>query len=528
MQSREVNGITYLLPETVADVQTLVTQARQQKKQIRVRGAYHSVAAAVDPTTSAEAANGIYVLLSYLNKVSINSTTQSVTVEAGCHLGYDPLDPTGISTWENSLFAQIDQAGFAVPDMGGIIHQTVGGFLSTGSAGGSTQYSFNESLVSLTFIPANADNPQPVTVSINDADTDLFFAAGVSLGLLGIIVSATFSLIPKYNITGTETITTIANSGVDMTGTGIAGKQSLKDFLTQTEYARLLWYPQPGVSKVTVWQASKIAPVTPFTPKPYEEFPQLFHSQLLPQVGADLVYSAIGKWPNWLGDAIGTNNPMYQAITGYVDKNFYPQILPDILDVFVAEDPKDANGQFKPQEFHDYWYSSLPMDNQVNDRLFPVEFTELWIPFDPANPTDRIAEVLQEMNNLFKTMYANNSGPMPGGAFSVELYAGKKSNFWMSPAYNTDVFRVDVFWFGNNIGSPADTYYPMYWEALSKFDYRCHWGKYLPPADGAQGAAYLQQQYPQWEKFMAFRQQYDPEQVFVSDYWRQHLNISSL
>ena len=138
MQSREVNDITYLLPESVADVQTLVTQARQQKKQIRVRGAYHSVAAAVDPTTQAEAANGIYVLLSYLNKVSINSTAQSVSVEAGCHLGYDPLDPTGISTWENSLFAQLDQAGFAVPDMGGIIHQTVGGFLSTGSAGGST------------------------------------------------------------------------------------------------------------------------------------------------------------------------------------------------------------------------------------------------------------------------------------------------------------------------------------------------------------------------------------------------------
>jgi len=168
------------------------------------------------------------------------------------------------------------------------------------------------------------------------------------------------------------------------------------------------------------------------------------------------------------------------------------------------------------------------MDNNISDKLFPVEFTELWIPFDETGGTDKVAQVLQALNKLFSTFYQDSQLPIAAGAFCTELYAAKKSNFWMSPAYNTNVFRVDVFWFGNNIGSPADSYYPLYWNALQGFDFRCHWGKYLPAADGAQGAAYLQKQYPKWNEFMQLREKFDPLQVFVSDYWREHLAIQAV
>ena len=201
MQNLEIDSINYYLPETIADVQQLVKLARQNKTQIRIRGARHSVPAAIYPDQQTpNNQQGIFVMLAKMNKVAIDKTAKTVTVDAGCHLGYDPFDPTNTSTWENSLFAQLDAQGFAVPDMGGIIHQTVGGFLSTGSSGGSTQFSFNECLQSLTFIPADSDDPQPITVSIHDANTDLFYAAGVSMCLLGIIVSASFSLVEKFNI----------------------------------------------------------------------------------------------------------------------------------------------------------------------------------------------------------------------------------------------------------------------------------------------------------------------------------------
>jgi hypothetical protein len=163
----------------------------------------------------------------------------------------------------------------------------------------------------------------------------------------------------------------------------------------------------------------------------------------------------------------------------------------------------------------------------MSDKLFPVEFTELWIPFDERDTEDKVARVLQRLNALFASMYPNNSGPGPAGAFCTELYAARKSKFWMSPAYNTDTFRVDVFWFGYNAGSPTDSYYPLFWEALQEFEFRCHWGKYLPAADSEQGVKYLKKNYPKWDQFMAFRQKLDPLQVFVSDYWREHLGIDS-
>jgi hypothetical protein len=530
-----VDGITYYLPENVADIQQLITQARQNKTEIRVRGANHSVAQSISTDTAAPGATeNINMMLSNLDKVTINSSTNTVEVEAGCHLGYDPFDPTAISTWENSLFCQLDLAGFAVPDMGGIIHQTVGGFLSTGSSGGSTNYSFNEMLLSVTFIPADSDNPAPVTVSITDADNSKFYAVGVSMGLLGIIVSATFSIVPRYCIQGTETITTIANCAIDMSGTGVSGKTSMRDFLLNTEYTRILWYPQPTVSKATVWQAKQI-PYTTQDLKPYQELPVILGSFIPAELAADLIYTSIGQWPNWLNSVLGTNDSIkigpititQNEIVQFVTDHFYSDILPLLLKAFVPLD-SIVNGSPVPQSFKDVWYSSLPMDNNMSDKLFPVEFTELWIPFDATSSVDTVAQVLEAMNTVFATMYKDNSGPIPAGAFCTELYAAKSSKFWMSPANGSNnVFRVDVFWFGNNIGSPTDSFYPLFWNALQPFDFRCHWGKYLPDALGPQGATYLKGQYPMWDNFLQLRQQLDPLQVFVSDYWRTHLGITA-
>jgi hypothetical protein len=532
-----VDGITYYLPGSVADIQQLITQARQNKTEIRVRGAYHSVPVSISTdTTTPGATENINIMLSNLNKVVIDKNTNTVVVDAGCHLGYDPFDPTAISTLDNSLFKQLNDAGFAVPDMGGIIHQTVGGFLSTGSSGGSTEYSFNEMLVSITFIPANTDNPAPVTVTINDSDPSTFYAAGVSMGLLGIIVSATLSLVPRYSIEGKETITTIANCAVDLTGNGVTGKTSMRQFLLTTPYTRIFWYPQPTVSKATVWQAQQI-PYTDQGLKPYQELPKILGSFIPAELAADLVYTGIGQWPNWLKELMGTNNSIqigpftltYDEICNFVNDNFYSSILPLLLSVFVPPD-KYVDGAPVPQLFKDIWYSGLPMDNNVSDKLFPCEFTELWVPFDANSSEDTVAIALQAMNKVFATMYPDNhSGPIPAGAFNTELYAAKPSKFWMSPSNGTqNVFRIDVLWFGNNAGSPADSFYPLFWEALAPYNFRCHWGKYLPAPDSGQGVAYLKQQYPMWDQFLQLRAEYDPLQVFVSDYWRSHLGIPAV
>ena len=67
-------------------------------------------------------------------------------------------------------------------------------------------------------------------------------------------------------------------------------------------------------------------------------------------------------------------------------------------------------------------------------------------------------------------------------------------------------------------------YYPQFWELLKEFDYRLHWGKYLSnlPSTGPES---LRARYPRWDDFMELREKMDPNQIFLTDYWRNYLGI---
>jgi len=187
----------------------------------------------------------------------------------------------------------------------------------------------------------------------------------------------------------------------------------------------------------------------------------------------------------------------------------YPKhILPMIINLFNPIDSKEN----PPQKFWDTWWDGLPMDNKVDDKLMPVDFTEIWIPLAKSK------EVMAALRDFYK-----RKGFKATGSFSCEIYSAKKSDFWMSPSNGRDVIRVDIFWFGHNSGSPVENYYPQFWNLLMKdknFSCRFHWGKYMPIAP-----EYLKSQYPNWNGFMALRERMDPHQIFVTEYWRERLGI---
>ncbi|MEO6548782.1 MAG: D-arabinono-1,4-lactone oxidase [Ferruginibacter sp.] len=531
MDSLLVDGVTYWLPQNLSEVLSIVDDAQTNKEVICLRGAAHSFPIInLLEKGSSTGTKYKYVMLSHMFNVDIEGNT--VKVDAGCHLGPDPWDPTGISKLENSLLYRLDQNNLSIPDLGGITHQTVGGFLSTASSGGSTQFSFEDALISIDIVTCEAGKGATVRTfnrPVPDNPDDPFYAAGVaSRGLFGIIVSATFQCEPKFYIEGQEAITTVDTCAIDLFGPGNDSKPSLQTFLTQTQYNRLMWWPQENVHKMVVWQAKQTdeaganafaaqayekmgLPVKPL--KPYEEVPYVQNSAMPATLGADILFSAIGRWPNWLLDLLGDTEE-YKIIKGIVDVSFFPLILPKILDIFVAVDTPD-NANKGPQQFSDLWYTGLPMDNQMSDKLMPVWFTELWIDINKTQ------EVMSGLQNFYNES-TNNTG-----AFSCEIYAAKSNLFWLSPSYKQDVIRIDIFWFANNTGDPTE-FYQRFWTFLAQYNYRPHWAKYLPDGASEQGVAYLKSNYPMWDNWMALRQQYDPNQVFVNDYWRQHLGIPTL
>jgi hypothetical protein len=515
----QVDTVTYFLPANEDEVMYLVNKAHQDGSVVCLRGAAHS--RPLISKLEAEVKSGrIYILMSKMQAVTFNDELKQVTVQGGCHLGLDPSDPTNISTLANSLLYQLDQhrtdptrptVGWAVPDTGGITHQTVGGFLSTGSSGSNLNASFNEQLVSLTLITGGPNGAQRQTFTKDDpnfagSDDNPFFAVGVGLGLFGIIVSATFQCIDSFNIIGRETTVSEQACPIDLFGNN-PSLQSLPDFFRAFPYKRIMWWPQDGVSKVLIWHANSIPSGLGFVPKPYEEVTEItvfgIPTPIPAEFAADLMMRGFSDIPAFLEKYLGADSVLYK----YLDEIGREKIVPALLNLFLTDGVQD---------FKDYWYSGIPMDNGISDQLIPVWFTELWFPIDKG------PEVLHTLRTFFE------ANPDKVGTFSYEIYPAKASDFWLSPAYKTDVFRIDMFWFGYNEGSPDTSFYPAFWNLLEPMAFRPHWGKFLPQGNSDEGVSYLGKRYPNFQKWLALREELDPHQVFVSDYWRGHLGIPSL
>src|SRR5438552_5902082 len=102
-------------PKNEQDVIDLIGHAKQNKLQVRVRGAAQSAAGSVftDDFSSGDTSGNINMELDQIRSVSIDKTTLEVTVGGGCNLGFDPFDPSGTSAESdsNNLFFLLNQEG---------------------------------------------------------------------------------------------------------------------------------------------------------------------------------------------------------------------------------------------------------------------------------------------------------------------------------------------------------------------------------------------------------------------------------
>ena len=129
--------------------------------------------------------------------------------------------------------------------------------------------------------------------------------------------------------------------------------------------------------------------------------------------------------------------------------------------------------------------------------------------------------------NWFNSIFENQK---VAGNFATEIYGAKESPFWLSMSYGHDVVRVDPYWYHYNKGDIRN-YYTHFWNALLDLPgARLHWGKYLPNSGQQCGQttfnlAYLKKAYPKMGDWLALREKHDPDQVFVTEYWRSILEI---
>lgn len=546
-------------PETEEQIICLVKKAYEEGLQIRVRGATHSIAHAIytDPGSGKKAipnkvsneeppeGPNINIMLDkYINLTWEDEENGIVVTDSGIHLGMDPNDSSGTSTLENGLLYQVFKKGFGFSDLGGITHQTVSGFLMTGSAGGSLMYDLGENIIGFKIVDGTGD------CKWVNKDDDIFPAVSLSLGLMGIITKVRFQLVKTYNIYGQEitTPTSFEECSIDLFGAGRNGKPSMKTFLEKTPYTRILWWPQKGVNRIVTWQAARGGDLPMLDPVPYRLFGDLPFLSKLEQLAGSILFTLlgnkgffstwnklykdfkrfriymkklwqdkVGKFFGWLFSGLLT---LFLEII-FIIPVFFLSIFRFLLKIilpFVIRTLQPLSKKGKGTVFMDYYWRSLPMDNEADDILMGTEFTEIFIPI----------KYTERAMNLLNDIYIKK-GYDATGFYSTELYAGYPSKSWIHPGYEDGEFtdgtlRVDIFWYINNEGNPAskDGFFKQFWDLFrtNNIPFRLHWGKFVPDYDYDDWATYYRIQYSKLDDFLKIRERRDPKNIFLTSYWK--------
>jgi len=564
-------------PASEEELVGLVKAAYHEGCQLRVRGAAHSVAHAIYTDPLGEIPNDVQrqspppgarinvMLDRYYDCWVVDGTRRLVEAQAGIHLGEDPSDPTGTATLESSLLSRLSKKGWTLSDTGGITHQTVSGFTATGSSGGSLQFSVNQNLFGMRVIDGTG---KLHVLSVDDPDPDEFYAMSPNLGLLGVVSTVTFKCVETFNISGQEAVTTIDNCAVDLLGDGGPRRPSFEEFLRDAEYARVVLWPQRGAQRVLVWQCQQIRPQLGFRPVRYQEFTnqpeaaQVALSVLLTIIGnlddlsrakpkleatfdqldgvlallaAQQGLGAVGRLlAKFLSHVVelgvDTAITLLEPFAGLIRAEL-PNIFPSLLEIFVSLDSdKPGMSKGEPQSFRDSAWQGLPMDNQADDELVPTEFTEAWVPLG------RTQQVMRLLNDYFTEPSDDHEAYRRTGTYAWELYTAMPTRFWMAASHTTGtdewqdgVFRVDAFWFGENAGDPAAIFYPQLWRLLRDNDvpFRLHWGKSQPIYESGdrEWVDWFRSLYPRWEDFLQLRDLRDPNNIFLTSYWRDRFGL---
>lgn len=233
----------------------IVVNARKFNKKLMVVGSGHSPS---DLTIVSNPINEWLVNLDKFNKFisekpSPDGKYTDVTAEAGMRVYH--------------LNEILESKGLALQSLGSISEQSLAGIISTGTHG-SSQY---HGLVSSQIVNLKLINGLGQTINCNSTEnTDIFKAACLSLGKIGLITEVTFRAVPKFQIRSVQEVINI--------GTLIKNFDSI---WTSDEFIRIWWFPY--TEKCILWRASKTTdPISPPRQSWYGTFfGRLFYESLL-------------------------------------------------------------------------------------------------------------------------------------------------------------------------------------------------------------------------------------------------------
>ncbi len=219
-----------VVPTKTAQIVEAVQQARAHGARIRAVGSGHSF-------TPAAMTDGTLVCLErFTGLVAVDSTTREVTIRAGTPL--------------HVLNDALADLGLALPNLGDIDRQTIAGAISTGTHGTGVKLGGLASLVTgLELVTGTGE----VLRCSPHQHPEIFAAARVSLGALGIITEVTLQCVDAFNLRAEEGPVPLERAVAHLTDPNPAD-----------EHAEFYWFPY--TDRALLKRNNRVPPGDPFRP----------------------------------------------------------------------------------------------------------------------------------------------------------------------------------------------------------------------------------------------------------------------
>ncbi|MFF3460022.1 D-arabinono-1,4-lactone oxidase [Streptomyces sp. NPDC002730] len=207
--ARPVREVSPASTQELADV---VRKAAEDGLKVKAVGTGHSF-------TAAAATDGVLIRPDLLTGIrEIDRTAMTVTVEAGTPL--------------KRLNAALAREGLSLTNMGDIMDQTVAGATSTGTHGtGRESASIAAQIKALELVTADGS----LLTCSEKENPEVFAAARIGLGALGVVAAITFSVEPVFLLTAREEPMTFDKVTADF-----------EALFAENEHFEFYWFPHTG------------------------------------------------------------------------------------------------------------------------------------------------------------------------------------------------------------------------------------------------------------------------------------------
>jgi FAD/FMN-containing dehydrogenase len=145
--------------------------------------------------------------------------------------------------------------------------------------------------------------------------------------------------------------------------------------------------------------------------------------------------------------------------------------------------------------------------NEILPRTRELKFDEM----EYSLPEGKAVDCFQEIRERVKKIHRKYVG------WRVLFRTVAADENYLSTIYKRNTVTISLH---HNAGLEFRDYFNDIEPVFLKYDGRPHWGK-----KHNQKAEQLKEMYPEWNKFLEIREQFDPEHVFVSDYISELLGI---